>query len=769
MKTSKKLIFLIVLTLFVVSSVWAQDWWVGRRPKPGQIGISKKVTLTGYWSTDPVAQNVSNDPPNVKLMYPDGVTEIKTVPIAHALKYQLEGSGWIVVNSKRWVINLEHYDDDINKCTYDLYDYLNFGLDGFAYGLVPWRTIAADYNKIPLGSMVYIEKFDYNKNGNKTVKVVSDTADPFNESKWVDVKHDGWFVATDISWSFQGWHIDFFAGVESCWYSMQSHLGLPDRPGTIDIVVYPYNQCPVFLPDTTNSSINTIYYRDAEGLPNNEGIIEKLFYLYGPVDSTNVNRSAFGDYDGHHDGANDDWDELSLRFLKAGIFDIVCYKMWFDLTEHMNPDDSPNQTWYPGAGRPLNDITYGDVDNDGEDEFFILFDDEKCLQMKSNYPGVSHYKVHDQRGDMVTSGDYDADGFDDIAILDGGNIKVIWSNGDGTFVTGAYSVPSCNNVTCFTSGDMDGRNNISSNVRDEIIVSNNGGIKYFKFTNRTSGTWYTYDSSKRAKSIKAIYLDSDDKADILFIPSSGTDKKVYERFSSFKSNATFRMMHNSPTVWVDALTIKNELGTIRHSHNYPNVFKNGNFNDYMSYWDFYCNRRADASHDIRNGAFYANIRNGGYKRWHVQLRQNQVPLDQGHWYCLKFDARSIGSPRIINALLEENGGQYKNYSGHKRYELSTEMQTYSLTFKMEYPSDPSASICFELGKQNKNVIIDNVVLMDIAAGSIVYPNWELYKWYYVGDKIMYNGVAYKCTHYHYSQPGLEPDRPQMWAVWKRID
>jgi hypothetical protein len=53
-------------------------------------------------------------------------------------------------------------------------------------------------------------------------------------------------------------------------------------------------------------------------------------------------------------------------------------------------------------------------------------------------------------------------------------------------------------------------------------------------------------------------------------------------------------------------------------------------------------------------------------------------------------------------------------------------------------------------------------------GGCSYAEWELYKWYAVNDYVEYDGDAYKCTYYHYSQPGWEPDRPQMWAVWQNL-
>ncbi|MBI1751655.1 MAG: hypothetical protein HY014_16395 [Acidobacteria bacterium] len=40
--------------------------------------------------------------------------------------------------------------------------------------------------------------------------------------------------------------------------------------------------------------------------------------------------------------------------------------------------------------------------------------------------------------------------------------------------------------------------------------------------------------------------------------------------------------------------------------------------------------------------------------------------------------------------------------------------------------------------------------------------------YHAGDKVAYLGAAYLCTFDHLSQPGWEPNQPQLWAVWKKL-
>ncbi len=42
------------------------------------------------------------------------------------------------------------------------------------------------------------------------------------------------------------------------------------------------------------------------------------------------------------------------------------------------------------------------------------------------------------------------------------------------------------------------------------------------------------------------------------------------------------------------------------------------------------------------------------------------------------------------------------------------------------------------------------------------------KYYTSGDLVIYNGAVYKCKWYEFSQPGREPDKAYMWAVWTKL-
>ncbi len=51
---------------------------------------------------------------------------------------------------------------------------------------------------------------------------------------------------------------------------------------------------------------------------------------------------------------------------------------------------------------------------------------------------------------------------------------------------------------------------------------------------------------------------------------------------------------------------------------------------------------------------------------------------------------------------------------------------------------------------------------------VVETDWEMYKYYYAGDTVIYDGETYKCTFEHVSNVGYEPNNPSAWAIWEKI-
>lgn len=73
-----------------------------------------------------------------------------------------------------------------------------YGLGTGGYNLVPYRTIAVDPNRIPIGSVIYIPAA-------RGTKIILPSGQ--------QVVHDGYFFAADVGGAIRGNHIDIFIGV----------------------------------------------------------------------------------------------------------------------------------------------------------------------------------------------------------------------------------------------------------------------------------------------------------------------------------------------------------------------------------------------------------------------------------------------------------------------------------------------------------------------------------------------------------------------------
>ena len=168
------------------------------------------------------------------------------------------------------------------------------------------------------------------------------------------------------------------------------------------------------------------------------------------------------------------------------------------------------------------------------------------------------------------------------------------------------------------------------------------------------------------------------------------------------------------------------------------LIKNGSFNAGEAGYEFwYENKEADASWGVdslteKNIAAEVTVKNTGKADYHIQLKQNNVGLENGKWYKLEFKARTtLAGGRKIRAIMQ--GGESKGwavYSGENIVDLTNEYQTFSKTFQMTQKSDPEAflSICFGAVEQQvidteHKVCIDDIVLEEIEAPEQPSGEW----------------------------------------------
>ncbi|SHH76850.1 glycoside hydrolase family 9 protein [Clostridium grantii] len=89
------------------------------------------------------------------------------------------------------------------------------------------------------------------------------------------------------------------------------------------------------------------------------------------------------------------------------------------------------------------------------------------------------------------------------------------------------------------------------------------------------------------------------------------------------------------------------------------------------------------------------VNDSGKEDYSVQIYQDGFLLAQGCKYELRFDAMST-IDRSFGVRFQINGGDYHAYSSNN-YDLTSEVQTYTLEFEMKEPTDPAPRLALNLG------------------------------------------------------------------------
>lgn len=130
-----------------------------------------------------------------------------------------------------------------------------------------------------------------------------------------------------------------------------------------------------------------------------------------------------------------------------------------------------------------------------------------------------------------------------------------------------------------------------------------------------------------------------------------------------------------------------------------------------------------------NNAAAYGISDTGNQAWQIQLKQNNVHLDEGKWYQLNFNAKTdLVDGRKIMVALQKDGSvdnDWTPYSGEKVVNLGNTYQNFELKFKMSASSDEKTILTFSLGAvdgsqitTSHNVYIDDVTLVEIEPETI---------------------------------------------------
>jgi beta-glucanase (GH16 family) len=140
-----------------------------------------------------------------------------------------------------------------------------------------------------------------------------------------------------------------------------------------------------------------------------------------------------------------------------------------------------------------------------------------------------------------------------------------------------------------------------------------------------------------------------------------------------------------------------------------NLLENPDFFDGEQAWALTCISGAIAYGAVAEGEYAVSIVNGGASAWDIHLGQSGLAVEYGFEYMVSFDAYA-DAPRQISPLVGKNGEPWTVYSDEEPISLTTTRQTYSFTFPMNEPTDLQSRLGFDIGGDEANVYLDNILL-----------------------------------------------------------
>ncbi len=305
---------------------------------------------------------------------------------------------------------------------------------------------------------------------------------------------------------------------------------------------------------------------------------------------------------------------------------------------------------------------------------------------------------------------------------DTGNEKTILADGNsvynGSFQEGEnrlgyWDIVNDANASVFVTDLADGRRlkvtSAAGTESGKVLV----GQKDLALMN---GTNYVLSFSAQAAAAKSMNVTVAGKE---YTAELDNEKKSYSfKFTQDSDNKDISFdLGLGTTVWLDDVRIDEDT-----------LIKNGSFNAGFSGYEVYCHEDASETHVVdsqteQNAADFT-IKNTGDADWKIQLKQNNVKLENGKCYRLSMKVKS-SLDRTVSYALQRNGAVHKTSSGgedwtpycQKTVSLTNDYQIFSSTFKMTEETDDGTIFNIAMGggniTQQHRICIDDIVLEEI--------------------------------------------------------
>lgn len=158
------------------------------------------------------------------------------------------------------------------------------------------------------------------------------------------------------------------------------------------------------------------------------------------------------------------------------------------------------------------------------------------------------------------------------------------------------------------------------------------------------------------------------------------------------------------------------------------MIANGSFNAGFSGYEPYVYSNDYASYNVDSmsydNAAAFDINQTGSEAWYIQLKQNGIALEKDKWYQLSLDAKSTVDRKLMFAIQRDgtNDDDWFPYSGESIVDLTSDWQTFDLTFQMTKDTDLKSVLSISMGAvggvavdTKHSVYIDNIVLVETEA------------------------------------------------------
>jgi Carbohydrate binding domain/Cellulase (glycosyl hydrolase family 5)/Divergent InlB B-repeat domain len=145
---------------------------------------------------------------------------------------------------------------------------------------------------------------------------------------------------------------------------------------------------------------------------------------------------------------------------------------------------------------------------------------------------------------------------------------------------------------------------------------------------------------------------------------------------------------------------------------------NGDFSKGMTGWEFAAFTPAVGTGVVEDGEFIATMTTKGTEGWYGQFKTVTLDISKGKSYIVSFKAKA-DEPFNLSTNIGLNADPWTTYSGYQKFDLSTEMKTYTYEFTMGEVDDRKARMVFDLGLLSGKIYFDDISVKPIDNGSPV--------------------------------------------------